>query len=249
MLRRSFFLSVPLLPPWRNSKGELCCCETRPATTCFATSKLRRVRPGWTVFKKKHTQKQNSTSTGGSGHNSLPHTPTASLSAPTVFIPGLPRRTPLKRAQLFPSWFHRNVVSLNRLKRSQPRFHPHERERNAWLRTKLKAAFGLEKLSVMRYWATSHGWSNAESLTRLPDRKQTRPIPRCSLNVAHKLCWRGTRAVLSFWWMNEASGREPIKASVNYVNISNMPSGHSFQNKRLPKQRALFLRKPGLWTI
>lgn len=37
--------------------------------------------------------------------------------------------------------------------------------------------------------------------------------------------------------MNEASGHEPIIASVG--NVNNMLSGYSFQNKRRKEQRAL----------
>lgn len=116
-----------------------------------------------------------------------------------------------------------------------------ERERSAWRISEVKATLRLEKLSVMTYWATSHGWSNAESLSRLPHREHTRlSIPWCSLYVGHKFSWRGGRAVLSFWWMNGASAHEPIIACVNNVDISNVPSGHNFQNKRLKELRGMF---------
>lgn len=40
--------------------------------------------------------------------------------------------------------------------------------------------------------------------------------------------------------MNGASAHEPIIACVNNVDISNVPSGHNFQNKRLKELRGMF---------
>lgn len=57
--------------------------------------------------------------------------------------------------------------------------------------------------------------------------------------------------------MNKASARKPIVASVNNVNMSNVPSGHKFQNKRNREKRVLLKEKPrternivmGMWLL